>query len=232
MGIHDGHRERMREKVEKIGLDSLQEHEVLEVLLYLTNPRKDTNPLAHELIGRFHSLAGVLEAPAKELKEVAGVGEQTAYVLRLIPQLARRYMKSRAETKEGDILDSSVRVTEKARKLIESEFYGSREEAVYAFAVNNRLKLIGTVKLSEGTAASAGVPLSKLVEFALSHSATGVILAHNHPSGRLRPSRADIETTEQIRELLQKVGVKLLDHVIVGNDDSFSFADAGLMDRE
>ncbi len=232
MGIHDGHRERMREKVEKNGLDSLQEHEVLEVLLYLTNPRKDTNPLAHELIERFHSLAGVLEAPEKELKEVDGVGEQTAYVLRLMPQLARRYMKSRAEAKEGDILDSSAKVTEKARKLIESEFFGSREEAVYAFSVNNRLKLVGTMKLSEGTAASAGVPLPKLVEFALTHNATGVILAHNHPSGRLRPSRADIETTEQIRELLQKVGVKLLDHVIVGNDDSFSFADAGLLERE
>ena len=232
MGIHDGHRERMREKVEKNGLDSLHDHEVLEVLLYLTNPRKDVNPLAHELIERFHSLAGVLEAPAKELKEVQGVGEQTAYVLRLMPQIARRYMKSRAETKDGDIIDSSVKVTEKARKLIESEFFGSREEAVYAFAVNSRLKLVGTVKLSEGTAAKAGVPLPKLVEFALSHDATGVILAHNHPSGRLRPSRTDIETTEQVREILQKVDVKLLDHVIVGNDDSFSFADAGLLERE
>ena len=232
MGIHDGHRERMREKVEKNGLDSLHDHEVLEVLLYLTNPRKDVNPLAHERIERFHSLAGVLEAPAKELKEVQGVGEQTAYVLRLMPQIARRYMKSRAETKDGDIIDSSVKVTEKARKLIESEFFGSREEAVYAFAVNSRLKLVGTVKLSEGTAAKAGVPLPKLVEFALSHDATGVILAHNHPSGRLRPSRTDIETTEQVREILQKVDVKLLDHVIVGNDDSFSFADAGLLERE
>ena len=229
MGIHDGHRERMRKKVEENGLDVLHDHEVLEVLLYLTNPRKDVNPLAHELIGRFRSLAGVLEAPAEELKKVEGVGDQTAYDLGLIPQIARRYMKSRAETKEGDMIDSSSKVTEKARKMIESEFFGSREEAVYAFALDNRLKLIRAIRLSEGTAASAGVPLPKLVEFALNSKATGVILAHNHPSGRLRPSRADIETTEQVRDVLQKVGVKLLDHVVVGNDDSFSFADAGLL---
>ena len=107
MGIHDGHREKMRRRFLQGGLEPFADHEALELLLYYAIPRRDTNPIAHALMERYGSLAAVLDAPVEDLQKVEGVGESAAVLLKLVPQL---YRKARlAEAERETVLNSSER---------------------------------------------------------------------------------------------------------------------------
>ncbi|MCQ2451583.1 MAG: DNA repair protein RadC [Oscillospiraceae bacterium] len=223
MGVHDGHRERMRERFYDHGLDAFQDHEVLELLLYHVHGRGDVNPLAHRLLDTFGSLAGVFDAPRDELLKVDGVGKKAAQLIHLVPELSRRYMISRTES--GEQLNN----TAKAGQYVKSFFYAKQEEAVYLLCLNADYRVLAMKKLSEGDVGSAGVPIRKVVEYALTYKAVGVILAHNHPSGVTRPSKEDIDATMAVKKALAGVSIPLHDHIIVGNDSYLSLADEGML---
>jgi len=226
MGDHDGHRDRIRKRFMEYGLDTMLDHEALELLLYYTSARGDVNPVAHRLLKEFKTLSGVFDAPYEDLLKIKGVGEKTAVLIKLLPELSRRYMIDRSGFE--DILDT----TSKAGDFIKSYFFGRQEESVYMLCLDGKYQVTAVKKLSDGDVSSAGVPLRKMVEYALTYKAAGVILAHNHPSGIALPSQEDMETTRRARIALANVDVTLHDHIIVGNDDFVSLADNGFFRDE
>jgi len=209
------------------GLDNFDDHNVLELLLFYALPRGDVNELAHELINRFGKLADVFDAPIEELKKVNGVGDNTATLIKLIPQICRRYMISRSVS--GD--DIHITDSKKAGAFIVPYFYGEREETVYMICLDAKCKVINCRMLFRCEVNSANVSIRKIVEIALAYKATSVILAHNHPSGIAIPSREDERTTERVMEALKAVDIILADHIVVADEDFVSMADNGFFRR-
>ena len=223
VGIHDGHRERLKEQFRKQGLEGVPEHSVLEILLFYAIPGGDVNPVAHALMDRFGSLSGVLDAPMEELMRVDGVGKNTATLIKLVPQISRRYLMSREDA--GVVLDS----TEKAGRYLLPRFYGEKDEAVYLVSLDAKLKVLNCTLLGRGTINSANVSIRKIVSTLLVDNASGAIISHNHTSGIALPSTEDKETTKLIADTLKKVDVKLVDHIIVADGDYVSLRDSGLL---
>ena len=224
MGIHDGHRNRARKSFVKHGLDSLEDYQALELLLFYAIPRGDVNPLAHRLINKFGSLAGVFDAPEQELRQVEGVGESTASLIILTRQLVARYMHSKACDEK--VLGS----VEEIGRYIMPYLYGRRDEAVYMLAMDVKGKVLGCRQLASGSFNSASVSVRKVVEAALNLNASIVVLAHNHTSGMAVPSEEDRESTRRVSRALAEVDVKLLDHLVIADNDFVSMAASGLMD--
>lgn len=193
MGVHDGHRKRLKTQFLIHGED-FHDHQLLELLLCYAIPQGDVNGLAHALLDQFGSLAGVFDALPPSLTRVDGVGEHTAVLLKLIPKLAGRYSTIRSSP--GDILASS----RAARDYLLPYFQtGPRNEMVYLVCMDAKYKVLGCHKLGEGTVNAADITPRRVVELALAHNASAVLLAHNHVSGLALPSNADLLTTETAR---------------------------------
>ena len=216
MSIHNGHRQRLKARFRKEGLDNFDELHVLELLLFYCIPRVDTNPLAHRLLDQFGSLAAVLEANPEELEKVAGVSEVTSTFLSLLTQVGRYYQVQRADT--GEIL----RTTEQCGNYLVPYFFGRETETVFLLCLDAKCKVICCKKVGEGNVNSANVPIRRVVEMALSANATSVVLAHNHPSGLAIPSADDIQTTHRVAAALETVEIVLADHIVVSRDDYVS----------
>ncbi len=219
--IHSGHRARLREQFLQGGLEPMSDVNVLELLLFYTIPRRDTNPIAHALLQHFGSLAAVFEAPFEELCRVPGVSEATATHLHLIPQAARRYLLDQ----RGKV--RLLRTPEQLGEYLMPYFFASRTEAVYLLCLDAMCKPLGVRLLAQGEINSVGVTPRKVVEAALSMGATTVVLAHNHPSGVALPSAEDYAVTERIFRALQAVEVFLADHLIFADGDFLSMAEDG-----
>lgn len=222
MGVHDGHRKKMRARFLETGLDAFADHEALELLLYYAIPRKDTNGIAHELMNRYGTLEAVLSAPVEDLMRVEGIGEQAAVLLKLVPKVVQ---KARLSANKDTILNS----TERAGSFLLERFRGEKNEVIYQLCLDKKGKLLSCRRLNEGGADSSELNLRRLVENALLASASAVILSHNHPSGIALPSTEDYVTTERVQEALRVVGVTLVDHIIVADDDFVSMADSGIL---
>ena len=223
MGVHDGHRKRLKTQFLIHGED-FHDHQLLELLLCYAIPQGDVNGLAHALLDQFGSLAGVFDALPPSLTRVDGVGEHTAVLLKLIPKLAGRYSTIRSSP--GDILASS----RAARDYLLPYFQtGPRNEMVYLVCMDAKYKVLGCHKLGEGTVNAADITPRRVVELALAHNASAVLLAHNHVSGLALPSNADLLTTETLARVLREVGVELADHLICTEDDMVSLKDSGLL---
>lgn len=223
----EGHRDRMKQRFLDHGLDNFNDHNVLELLLFFAIPRRDTNALAHELMDRFGSLAGVFEAEPEALMTVPGVGEKAATLLHLVPEAARRYLMDKSET--GTVLASSAAVG----AYFIPRFINSWTEQVYMACLDAKLKVIHCSCLNAGSSAvSARVDVRTVVQTAILKNATAVVLAHNHTSGIAIPSPEDEYVTRQVEQALSLVGVTLLDHIIVAGDDFVSLADNGLLRKE
>lgn len=224
MGLHDGHRKRLKAQFLAHGED-FHDHQLLELLLCYAIPQGDVNELAHMLLGQFGSLAGVLDALPESLQQVPGVGEHTAVLLKLVPKLAGRYFEDRASL--GTILDS----TRAARNFLMPYYrQGSRNEMVYLVCMDAKYKVLGCRKLGEGSVNAADITPRRVVEAALACNATCVILSHNHISGLALPSQADLATTRRLWDVLRNVGVELLDHLIFADDDMVSLKDSGFFE--
>ncbi len=222
MSLHDGHRNRLRERFLREGLDGFNEHQVLEMLLFYCLPRKNTNEIAHELIRRFGSLASVLEASILELQEVPGVGEQAATFLKFSAAFSRYYMVSRSNA-PGKSLTS----TEAWSECLMPHFLGKTNEIVYLLCLDAKGKQLCCKMVNEGSVNTAGIQVRKLVEVALNSNASFAILAHNHPSGVALPSGDDVATTKTVATALRAVDVILLDHMIFAENDSISLVQSG-----
>ncbi len=224
MGVHDGHRERMRERFLKNGLEGFAEHEALELLLFYAIPQGNVNPLAHALIEEFGSLMNVLTAPVERLVKVKGVKERTAVLLRLSAGIAR---KARLEELEQETpLTSYDKLGEYLLELFSQE----RNEAVYMLCLDQKGKLLSRKRLGEGTASAVNLDVRKLAADALTASASAVVLAHNHPSGIALPSPEDRAATDRTRLALEAVGIRLEDHIIVADGDYVSLSQSGYLD--
>ena len=223
MGIHDGHREKMRRRFLETGLEGFADHEALELLLYYAIPRRDTNPIAHALMERYGSLSAVLNAPVEDLQKVEGVGESAAILLSLAARLSRKARL--ADAAQETILNSS----ERAGAYLLERYAGETREAVYMLCLDRKGKLLACKRLADGDASSANLNIRKVVETALLTSASAVILSHNHPSGVALPSADDETATRQVREALSTIGVALADHIIVADQDFVSMADSGML---
>ena len=219
--IHEGHRKRMKERFMKSGLDDFAPHNVLELLLFYSIPRGDTYPIAHRLIDAFGSLSGVFDATPEELMKVSGVGESTAILISMIPQMARKYLEDKADAVNvvggcGDI-----------GAYLLPKFVGRTNEALMMVSIDNKNKVISCSVVAEGTVDSAKVSRRKVMEEAMKVKATRVILAHNHPRGVAVPSAEDVAMTREIGRLFAQVGIELVDHIIIADDDYVSMAASG-----
>ena len=225
MGIHDGHRARMKQQLMEHGLDTMSDHTVLELLLYYAIPRRDTNELAHSLLARFGSLAGVFEASIQDLQSVPGVGEHAACLIHLIPQVNRRYLISRQSLHCSSVLATAADV----RDYVQAQLLYERNEVFCVICLDSSFRIISCRKLSHGTVNTVDINIRSLIEHVIKCNAVSLLLAHNHPDAPAFPSEADIETTARIRSALENIGVYLLDHVIVGCDGYLSFSESGLL---
>ena len=222
MSIHAGHRQRLKERFLKDGLDHFEEHQVLELLLFYGIPQRDTNEIAHELIRKFGSLSRVLEATPEELSQVKYVGDNVTTLFKLITAVARYYQVSCAMREE--ILPT----IEACGRYLVPFFYQRPYETVFLLCLDAKCKVLCCEKIGEGGINSAGVPVRRIVELALKSNATAVILAHNHPSGLAVPSGEDILTTRRVAMALDAVEISLVDHIVVADNDWTSLAQSGL----
>lgn len=223
MDIHSGHRERMRSRFLRHGLDNFDDHNVLELLLFYAQPGKDTNALAHRLLDSFGTLAGVFDAMPEALKTVDGVGDITAVLIHLVPEVARRYLISKSSL--GDVLQNS----EQAGAYVLPLFMGVRDETAYLICMDAKMKVLDCRPISQGTSTALSLNIRRVVQIALSQNASSVLLAHNHVGGVALPSDEDKLATDRLQKVLGEVGITLVDHLIVADDDFVSMSDSGYL---
>lgn len=220
---HRGHRQRLRERYVRAGLNGLGDHEVLELLLTYGIARKDVKPLAKDLLGRFGALHRVLTASCEELVTVKGVSTATAALLMLAGDCGRLCL--RAEAARGFSVSSPKALYEYCR----AEVGNRRDEQFRCFFVDSRNRLLAEEVLHEGTVDQTAVYPRKVFERALAHRATGVLFVHNHPSGSLEPSPHDLELTRSLVRTAGVMGIRVLDHLIVAAHGYTSFSEQGLL---
>ncbi len=218
VSVHAGHRARVREKYAEVGIEGFADHEVLELLLFYTNPRGDTNPIAHELIKKFGSLSGVLEAEVDDLVTVKGVGDTAATLINLMPGLFRRYSQDKVESVK------TISGIESATEYLLPRFIGLNNEHVGVLCLDVQGRVKNFVFVSKGMQKFAHIDLRLVVQLALQNNADSVILAHNHPDGFTAPSRSDIEATKAVINALGAINIHVADHIIISNNEFFSMA--------
>jgi DNA repair protein RadC len=224
-----GHRQRLREKFLTAGLDGFHDYEVIELLLTLATPRKDCKDAAKAALARFKTLQGVLEASSQELVKVNGIGRKNLFGIKFIRAVADRYLEKRLIRK--DVLDNS-------KALFDYLYHSIRDKSRELFKViflNSKNQVISSETLSEGTLTASSVYPREVIQAALSHNAAALIFAHNHPSGDPKPSQEDITITRQLVFAGKVMGIIVHEHLIIGDNLYFSFADQGYiakMNRE
>lgn len=203
----------MKETVLEHGLDGLNDHQVLEVLLFYGVPNGDTNPTAHRLIERFGSLRGVLEADYSELVRITGIGENSASLIKFSQLLARRYLRA-ACFKDSETLRFTD--TDNLCRYYEGVFLGVPDEQIWAMALDCELGLIKEELIMKGTIGKVEFSPRLIADFAVRNRCSRVVLAHNHPNGASMPSNADVSVTALLVRVLSGLDIELADHIIVG----------------
>ena len=211
-GKHDGHRERLRNKF-ITSPDSLEDHELLELLLFYAIPRCNTNETAHDLIDRFGSLQGVLDANFSSLVGVKDVGDKTALYLRVVSEVLSRY--ERASHELSGRIDTYAELGDYLRSL----FVGTENEQTFLLLFDNSKRLILCEKIGEGYSSGNVISMRDIAYLALSNNAAGVVLAHNHPNGRATPSGEDIMATNRLKSVLNSMDITLIDHFVIAGKD-------------
>lgn len=213
MSIHDGHRQRLKERFLREGLDGFTDVQMLELLLFYVIPRRDTNEIAHALVDRFGGFANVLDAPKDKLSQVDGIGDSAATFLKLIKEAGRCYLsdKSRKTQRLCSIADCG--------DYLKPFFANRKNEMVFMLSLDAKLKVLNCRQVGEGSVNYASVPVRRCVEMALEDGASTVILAHNHPSGLAIPSGDDIQATRRLAAALSAVEITLADHIVVADDE-------------
>jgi DNA repair protein RadC len=222
---YHGHRQRLRDRFLKSGLTGFADYEVVELLLTLAIPRADVKQPAKALIARFGNLRGILDAPIEEVRAVSGIGSVTPVALQIIKAAATLYLQQSAEG--FDCFENPMRLSGFWRMRI-----GALKNEVFEVAYLDsgyRLLRDGVDRLEEGTVDRAAVYPRKIIEAALKRGAAAVVLAHNHPNANLTPSEHDKTLTRAIVLAAETVQLKVVDHLIVCAQDTFSFRKAGLL---
>lgn len=216
-GIHDGHRERVKKEFLQNGFDvNTPPHKIMEMLLFYSIPRKDTNELAHILLNRFGTISGILDAPTGELIKIPGISTNTAALIKLIIPIARIYLtetnsKSRRYLRADDVCDYLMNM-----------YFGYQKEVFSVTSFSGNGRMLGFDILASGNVNEVNVSTRKVLETVINRNAVCAIIAHNHPNGTAVPSEADIAVTKDIKNALEHINVKLLDHIVISGDDYVS----------
>ncbi len=212
------HRRRVKDKFLANGLPKdVPPHEVLEFLLFYAIPRRDTKIIAKKLLEKFGSLSNIFNAPIAELEKVEGMGEHSAILIKLVPEIARAY--------NDDVLSkvSSLNSTDEIGTYLLGRYaYFGADEVFSIVSFNNAGKLLSFNVIEKGDIGSVGVSTRKVIETLINTKATSIVIAHNHPGGFALPSDGDIKATEVLKNSLKGINVRLLDHIIIAGGDFVS----------
>jgi DNA repair protein RadC len=217
---HEGHRKRLRERFEHNGLAALHPHEIIELILTYTIPRRDTKEMAHALLKRYKTLGALLNASPKEIQKVSGIGERSASHFRFVGEvmsycLKERYSRQCVISHRHDV-----------EEYLRISFGYSRNEYLAVLYLGNRNQVLETGIIAEGTVNQCTVHPRVIMEKALHYAATSLIIAHNHPGGGQAPSEADWLLTERLFEICRLMEIPLLDHLIISTEVVVSLKEA------
>jgi DNA repair protein RadC len=220
-----GHRRRLREKFLKAGLNAFLDYEVIEILLTLGTPRKDCKDSARQALREFRTLRGVLEADARDLLRIRGIGAHNVFGIRLVQEVSRRFLKDRMLSRpfcrsSGEVFDYLYHAMRDLRK-----------EHFKVLFLDPKNQILEEKTLFEGTVDSSAVYPREIMKDALRCDATALIFVHNHPSGDPDPSLCDREITRELVFAARVMQLKVLDHIVIGNNRFYSFADHGLIEE-
>ena len=218
-----GHKKRLKERFLSAGPGALADYELLELLLSLSIGRKDVKPLAKGLLKKFGSFAGVMDADTKQLLQVEGLGKSTAIAIKVVKESLVKYLRDKSTDR------SVISSPEALLNYCKAAMTGLRDEEFRVIFLNSKNEIIDDEVLSRGTVDQTAVYPRKILERALHHNAASVIFVHNHPSGHPAPSNADKDLTRLLKEAVATVQIKVHDHMIIGREEHFSFAEAGLL---
>ena len=220
---NEGHRQRLREKFLKSGLDGFHDYEIIELLLTLGTPRKDCKSVAREALKKFGTLKSVLEADPSKLKEIKGIGDNNVFGLKITQAVSRRFLADR-------IMDQDfMRSSEEVMEYLKHNLRDKTREIFMVIYLNGRNQILQMEELFEGTLTTSAVYPREVVKRALDHAAAALVFVHNHPSGNPKPSQDDITITKKLKEAAEAIDVSVHDHLIIAGNEVYSFADNGLI---
>ena len=220
---NEGHRQRLRHKFLKSGLDGFHDYEIIELLLTLGTPRKDCKSVAREALKKFGTLKSVLEADPSKLKEIKGIGDNNVFGLKITQAVSRRFLADRIM--DQDFMRSSEEVIE----YLKHNLRDKTREIFMVIYLNGRNQILQMEELFEGTLTTSAVYPREVVKRALDHAAAALVFVHNHPSGNPKPSQDDITITKKLKEATEAIDVSVHDHLIIAGNEVYSFADNGLI---
>jgi DNA repair protein RadC len=221
----EGHRRRLRERFNQSGLPAFLDYEIVEVLLTLGTSRKDCKPQAREAIKRFRTLRGVLEAPAEELQKIKGITAHNAFVIKFMQEIARKFLKEQVLEKP---------YSRSSREVFDYLYHSMRDLKKEIFKVmflDSQNGIVQIEDLFEGTLNASAIYPREVIQSAVKHNAAALIFVHNHPAGNPQPSENDKQITRELVFAGNIMQIKVLDHIIIGDNRYFSFADAGLIEE-
>jgi DNA repair protein RadC len=219
----EGHRQRLRDRFLKGGLEGFHDYEIIELLLTLGTPRKDCKSAAKSALKSFGSLRGVLEASPEELWQIEGIGPNNVFGLKVAQAVARRYLADR-------VLDSDfIRSSDEVMEYLQHNLRDRGREVFIVIYLNGRNQVMAMEELFVGTLSTSAVYPREVVERILKHKAAAVIFAHNHPSGSPTPSADDHAITKKLKEATAAIDVSVHDHIIIAGNEVYSLADHGLL---
>jgi len=219
--IHKNHRARMKETYLKSGFSAFSDIEKLEFILFYAVSRKDTNPIAHKLIDEFGSFDKVLEAPIEKLVKIEGLGEHSAILLTLLLQATSEYGKDKCA--------SYIHGTSSAKEYCKNLFMGKFNEEFYVICIDNNNKVVNTKLINTGNQSEVNIDIREITKLAINTHSNRIILAHNHPQGKARPSDEDIAFTSKIMFSCLINDIEILDHIIVSQDAQFSLEESTML---
>jgi len=220
-----GHRQRLRDKFLKGGLVGFLDYEIVELLLTLGTPRKDCREAARQVLKEFKTFRGVMEADFQELQKIRGIGPKNVFGLKLVHEVARRYLKDCMMKRP---------VCKSSQEVFDYLYHSLRDQKVEVFKVlflNTKNQILEEKTLFEGTVDSSAVYPREVIRQALKYEASSLIFVHNHPSGDPEPSSCDREITRDLVFACAVMQMRVLDHIIIGNNCYYSFADEGLIEK-
>ncbi len=219
--IHAGHRNRMRDRFRSSSLQAMEEHEQLELLLFYAIPRTNTNETAHRLLNTFGSIPAIIDAPLEEIEHVPGVGAGAGTFFRLLRELYPIYAQKHSRAK------AIIKKPIDAATILSDLYTYIQAEAVTMILLNDHKKVLFAGLVHEDTLNCVRIDLRRIAQMALSYDASAMILGHNHPSGLCLPSPQDLRANAQAEESLSNLGITMLDHIIMTQDNFYSFAERG-----
>ncbi|WP_022818884.1 RadC family protein [Fusobacterium russii] len=225
MNVYNGHRKRIREKYLKTSIQTLFDYEILELLLSYAIPRKDTKDLAKILLKKFGNIEKILNSKKEELEKIDGLGEVSITFLKLIGELPGILYENKL--KNNDV--TTIKNKENLLKFLRSKIAYEKIEKFYVLYLSNSNELIAYEEKSSGTLDKSAVYPREIYKDVIKYNAKAIILAHNHPSGNIKPSKNDMDITKEISEGLKNFDALLLEHIIITENSYFSFLEEGLL---